>query len=99
MLPFIFTTLAILAIHSSAFKVFGEGLDLKLNHYEKGIVYISKYNENLNPRIKMMTELLKEQINMQQKSIEIIDLEINPGENIEKGKGLFYGIKNIFIIG
>lgn len=82
-----------MAIHASAFKAFGEGLDLRLNHYEKGIVYISKYNDNSNsnPRLERITKLLKEQIYTQQNNIEIIDLKINQGDNIETGK-VFYNL-------
>lgn len=75
--------MAIVSIHSSVFQIYGEGLDLRLNHYENGVVYISKSSENTNSRMEKITTLVKQQIHLQQKRIDIVDLEINPEEDIE----------------
>ena len=55
-------TIATVAIHSSTVMKLGTGLQLSLNHYKNGIVYINVPTEESSANAIRLSEIVKQQI-------------------------------------
>lgn len=55
------TTIAVLTIHSSTILKLGTGLDLSLNHYKNGIVYMNAPDEG-STNVLQFSQIVQQQI-------------------------------------
>ncbi|XP_037819690.1 ATP-binding cassette sub-family A member 3 [Lucilia sericata] len=70
-IPFIMTTIAILTIHFSTIMKLGSGLQLTLNHYKNGIIYMNVADDS-SANVLRFSQIVKQQI------------ESYPGFKVEK---------------
>ena len=80
------TTLAIASIHSSTVMRLGAGLQLSLNHYKSGIVYMNLPDEP-SPNVKRFSQIVKHQIESYPGlKVEMISFNASSSASIEEGK-------------
>lgn len=80
------TTIAIVTIHSSTVMKLGTGLELSLNHYKNGIIYINVPAEETSANVIRFFEIVKQQIESypglkaQKLSLSLNSTEIEDGK-------------------
>ncbi|XP_073824278.1 engulfment ABC Transporter in the ovary [Musca autumnalis] len=80
-IPFLLATIAIIIIHSSTILNFGSGLQLSLNHYDNGRIYL-RIPEDASSGVQKFARLLRHQIE-KYSGIEIQNLALNTSSNID----------------
>lgn len=80
------STIAIITIQLSTVYTFGSAVNLKLDHYEKGVIYINTPSSaNTSNQIAIFKNLLKNQI-LLYNGLHVKHLILNGSNNIEDGK-------------